>query len=238
MKLNWTDGGRRMICMPAKARGGEGAGGGTQDRASVGVRLKWGLIWPALTLIIATSVGSGYAWRAWQDGAVARRNKEDGDKESLVAIQSFSEIENAKAMLSGLSFQYMAEISARRARIGQAPQLKEAVREVERAIEEFSGTEEEVTLLRVELGLLKEEEHYDRWLDVYLRVLYEHPTQKMVGCLAEEAIALGRETGRQNDLKDAFEHLIRIPLCFAAKEDVKRALARDEESALLVRGGS
>jgi hypothetical protein len=192
-----------------------------------------------LVIVLIAAFGSGYGWRAWRTEATGARRAHNLDNpDSLVGIQSFSEIENAKALLNGLSFQFLAEMAMRRAIIGQPLQLSEAVADLRTGIKEFAGTEEELNLLRVELALLKEQRQYNRWLDIYLQALYEHPTSKLVGCLAEDAIAIGTATGRESEVMNALDHLVGIPLAFTAKEQVQRALTGGAPKPLFVRAGS
>jgi hypothetical protein len=50
--------------------------------------------------------------------------------------------------------------------------------------------------------------------------LYRHPTHPLVGRGAERALRIGRVTGREDEVLDAFRHVSSIPLEF----DVKREL--------------
>ena len=171
--------------------------------------------------VVIAAFGSGYGIRAWRGASVsALTASNEVDVDSLVAIQSFSEIENAKAMLSGLCDEFLSDMSMRRATLGQTMQL----RDLEQGIKEFSGTEEELNLVRLELWLLRTQQRYNQWLDVYLQTLYEHPTHKLVGALAEDAISIGRASGRQDEVMNALNHLTCIPLTFATKRQVECAM--------------
>jgi hypothetical protein len=99
-----------------------------------------------------------------------------------------------------------------------------AIDEVQKGIEEFKGTEQEMYLVQELLMLLKRQKFSERWLDVYLATLYEHPTHPLIGRNAKHAIALSDALGRQQELTQAFDFLSRIPSDRPAKEKVQAAL--------------
>ena len=148
---------------------------------------------------------------------------------------SFSEVQNAKAILEGLAFQYISEIqtrrcldiqSARNAGSGAEPHLDKAIDELEWGMQEFTGTDEEFKLASDLLNALKKAKLHDRWLQVYLRVLYEHPSASMVGKLAPAALRMASENGRKAEILEAFRHVNGIPLDFQTKKDIQTALVQ------------
>jgi hypothetical protein len=153
------------------------------------------------------------------------------------APQSFSEAENAKALLDALANRYLAGVLIQCSSRLYQPPAKGAAREpnrkndwteiikmIDKGVEEFEGTPQQLHLLEALLFALKHEQLYDRWIEVYLRVLYEHPTHHLVGEFAKEAIIVGRATGREAEILTAFRHVSNIPLDFEAKQQVRAAL--------------
>jgi len=151
--------------------------------------------------------------------------------------QSFSEIENAKALLDGLCVRVVAEIRAklltstlaasksnRSANALREPPISEAIKELEAAAEEFKGTPQELRVTQDLLSALKRAKLYDRWIEVYLNALYQHPTHELVGRLANVAVVVSKAAGRGEDLQNGFKHLSSIPFDFDVKQPIKAAL--------------
>jgi hypothetical protein len=155
----------------------------------------------------------------------------------FVADDSFSEIQNAKATLTGLSARFLTELQIYRyvqlnAREGKPKAVNshclayggQMIAQLERGIEEFSGTEEELTLTRDLLRVLRADGRYDQWLRTYLCLVYTHPTNSLVGSCAGEAIEIGERLGRRQEVIDGLEHVISIPLDFQNKIRLQTAL--------------
>lgn len=150
--------------------------------------------------------------------------------------ESFSTIENAKRNLEGLCVRFRVELQGRRvaerlsvprnATLAQEsePHPEGAIRDLERGMLEFQGTEQELAIAEDLLRVLKQAGRFDRWIEVYLKALYEHPMNRVVASLAKEAISHGRAVGRERDVVAGLRHLIAIPLDFAGKEAVEAAL--------------
>ncbi len=150
---------------------------------------------------------------------------------------SFSEVQNAKTLLKGLALQYRAEVQAR---LGASilvaarqptgveskvnPILAWSIRRLAQGIEEFQGTDHQLLLVNTLLGILRKEAQHERWVDVYLRALYQHPTHELVGRLAAEALEHAAAVGKSEDLLDGFRHVIGIPLEFSSKSQVQTLL--------------
>ena len=54
------------------------------------------------------------------------------------------------------------------------------------------------------------EEEPERFLEVYLSVLYPHPTDELVGLFADKALRASRFLGREPEVLKAFEYVISI----------------------------
>lgn len=155
----------------------------------------------------------------------------------LVAADSFSEVAQARAVLGALADRYVeyAQMMITRDRTnlpvtheshdpaGRRSRLA-AIQVLEEAVAEFEGTGEELQLLPTLLHALKRAELHDRWLDVYLKALYEHPTHKLIGRLAAEAVLIGQTTCREAEVTAALRHVTAIPLEFESKAPIERCL--------------
>ena len=157
--------------------------------------------------------------------------------DDLYAPQSFSEVENAKALLAALSEEFLGGINAQRAtnyakavivsRTGKPlveTHLREVIKQLERGVVEFKGTEQELDLVEPLLAVLKKEGLYDQWTAVYLNALYQHPMHAMIGRLATAAVIVSKAAGCQNAVLDGFEFVSGIPMEFDVKARIKTAL--------------
>lgn len=160
---------------------------------------------------------------------------------AYVARQSFSEIRNARAALEELGARYVMAVEtwrqmdrAQSAGSGWlAPSCRErhldlAIQELEHGMEDFRGTGQEFVVARDLLRALKKSGRYDRWLEVYLDILYRHPTQPLIGVLTRDAMRAAKGAGREDVLVAGFRHLTTIPFEFETKVAVQRALAVTE----------
>ncbi len=157
----------------------------------------------------------------------------------LVSAGSFSEVEQARAVLGALAEQYVESAQSLIAedilsrhpahgdpKPGDARPGLAAIRLLDEAAAEFEGTGQELRLVPTLLCALKREGLYDRWLQVYLSTLYRHPTHELVGVLAADAVAISRVAGRQEELSTGFRHLSGIPLDSLARSRIARSMAR------------
>jgi hypothetical protein len=194
---------------------------------------KNGAVWSALVMATILLVGAaGYGAGARQV-PIIMPVQQRVPLEYFVTEDSFSEIENTRAKLNGLASQFLMEVrlrhhasalGARGVSHGPNPayvsQRARAINEIERGIEEFRGTEPELSLVQEQLYLLKREQQPDRWLDVYLRVLYEHPTASVVRSNLRCAQEISESIGRERELAAAFHFLTRIPGDLPAKTQI------------------
>ena len=165
--------------------------------------------------------------------------------DDFYAPQSFSEVENTKALLSALSRQFITGIYAERTanntevvlntrgNSAVEPHLLAVIKQLEQGVAEFKGTKQELDLVQPLLAALKKAKLYDRWMEAYLNALYQHPTDPMIGRLATEAISVSKAAGRQSDVLNGFEHLRNIPLEFGVNLQVEQELARAQTEGLL-----
>lgn len=164
----------------------------------------------------------------------------------LASAKSFSEVEQARVALEALATRYVEnaqglivqESMSRNPSFGIRQSSSErpmvaAIKMLDEVIPEFRGTGVELQLLKPLLYALKQEKFYDRWLDVYLDALYRHPTDEMVGSLAEEAVIISQAVGREGELTNGLRYVSGIPLNFFAKSRIEHSLIRVSANAQL-----
>ncbi len=144
------------------------------------------------------------------------------DLDLYVQPRSFSEIEVTRAELTGLALRFRTEARMKQLeRTGQQPpgaaQRQAAIAELERGIAEFKDTPEELYLVSDLLLLLRADGQSDRWLDVYLEVLYRRPTQEVLAALVPAARRMAQQARRDAEVEVAINHVLTIPLDFPAK---------------------
>lgn len=193
-----------------------------------------------LVLVPVLAAGVGYYLGAMRAQAISRLPVQvTVPLEYLASAESFSEVDQARAVLDALAAQrvelaqsLIAQANGGRYRPGRDPQpaaarpVWAAIKLLEDGLAEFQGTGLEMRLLPTLLSALKRERLYDRWLHLYLGMLYAHPTHQLVGVLADEAVAISQAVGQQDAVAAAFCHLSSIPLEFRAKALIERSLVR------------
>jgi hypothetical protein len=144
--------------------------------------------------------------------------------EYYAPAKTFSEIENTRALLDALAARYVEHArvliveefvhqTAHRRTGGLNPDRPrlQAIRLLEEGLAQFEGTDQAVRLVPTLLYALKREALPDRWLDVYLAVLYRHPTHELLPAMAHDALQMARAAGREREVATAFDHWLRIP---------------------------
>lgn len=188
--------------------------------------------WRALAWACALlAAGAGGFWLgARNQEGVGLAVQQQVPFEFYLAQQSFSEIENTKAQLEALSTQFLTELRCRHDASAAGGSIQRsgnpayvvaplrAIEEIEKGIEEFKGTEPELLLLRELLQLLKKQGLGQRYLDIYLHAVYQHPTHPLAAWAAKDAIRFSAALGRQHEVAEALEWLTRIPLSYPGKE--------------------
>ena len=194
------------------------------------------------SILLSLAAGSlGYCLNAGREAAIFSSSAHTvGPLEDFESPASFSEIKNSKSLLDAECLRFVVELRTKwvpalnmipagdqRASIGLRSTTNRInpVLEITKKIEEFKGTEQEFLLVGELLTVLRWEKLHRQWLDTYLRILYQHPTQPLLGQWAARAVEVGRITGREREVLDAFRHLRSIPLDFDTKAVVTSALA-------------
>jgi hypothetical protein len=144
--------------------------------------------------------------------------------ETLLPEQSFSEVRNTRGTLQALASEMLTEVQVQFLIPGTRDQLRtwpaqpkghpdaaRAIAQLGRGVAEFKGTEQEHRFTVELLWRLKHEERYDRWLDVYLKALYQHPTQPFVTRLLKDAAPISLAVGRWDELTAAVYFMEQIP---------------------------
>ena len=189
-------------------------------------------------LLVLTAGGSGYFLRGLHDNPLTMLPTSLPELDFFISEQSFSEVANAKALLQALSERYISEVRVLRYLDGtqsssevpspfpadQEP-LSVTIDVLQKGVEAFEGTGQELEVAYDLLLTLKSAGQYDRWLEVYLRALYEHPTHGLVEVFARDAVSIGRAVGRESEVVRGFRHLSDIPIEFKAKQRVQQLLA-------------
>jgi hypothetical protein len=154
----------------------------------------------------------------------------------LIVHDSFSIIENTREDLESMCVRLQLEAEVRlveQSRLpvqpivsGVAPEghLVGIIRDLESEMHDFEGTDEELDLAEDLLRALKKAGQTDRWVKVYLKALYEHPTHQIVALFAERAIPMGKAAGREEEVIAGLTHVSSIPLNFKGKDKVEAVL--------------
>ncbi len=149
---------------------------------------------------------------------------------------SFSEVQNTKACLDGLCEKFRTEIQERRladqqrwaqrhsADANSEPHISHVIADLERGVDEFAGTAQQLEIAQELLLALKKAKEFDRWVSVYLAALYRQPTHFIVARLASDALLAGRLCGREPEVMAGLHHVEAIPFDFDGKALVQAAL--------------
>jgi hypothetical protein len=195
-------------------------------------------------LLALTTGGAGY-FIGGQREAVFLAKDAIPSLDCFTTQNSFSEIENSKAGLEALSARFRMEVQARRlAGISSAssagvsgsasePRIGEAIADLEWGMNEFAGTEQELCLAQELLLALKRANRFDRWVQVYLQMLYQHPTHPAVTRFIDSAIQISQLAGHEEEMLEALRYLNLSPIEFQGKENVQAALLRADRKRRL-----
>jgi hypothetical protein len=198
-------------------------------------------------LLCAASIWVGYSSRGRNHDSDSFSATESRPRvEDLVVHESFSIIDNTREDLEGLRELLQFDIKTRMvklqkltARPGASPvaakaMLDRIIADLEDAMEDFHGTGEELNLVGDLFRALKQAGQPGRWVDLYLTILYEHPTHSVVGEFSGDALAMGRSTGREQEIISGLSHLTNIPLTFVGKARVENALVTEKAKGSLL----
>ena len=201
------------------------------------------LLWAVV--LILTAGGAGYWLRAQRTGEVAvLAARAVPSLDYLIGPESFSRIKNTRNTLEGLCAQLVLQVKNRQfsadhliaAKGGplwrtSRPHLEAAIRDLERGMQEFEGTQQESEIAERLFFDLRKAGRFDRCVEVYLKTLYEHPTQPFVARFAKDAVAAARSAGREEEVLAGLRHWIAIPLDMAGKGAVEAMLAKGRPGA-------
>ncbi len=150
--------------------------------------------------------------------------------DQLLWWNSFSEVEQTKAVLRGLALQSIAQIRGNYLRSRTSPDspttepanpasdpaVSLAIQRVRSRLEEFHGTEQ-TTMFHGELfRLLRKAGLHGEWLDHFLELLYRQPDNPIIPGEITHATQAARATNRETELRAAIDHWNRIPPRFRA----------------------
>ena len=91
-------------------------------------------------------------------------------------------------------------------------------------MQEFEGTEQQLTITQVFLSALREGAQFNRWLEVYTTALYAHPTDGALCHLAGDAIKISQAAGQQKRVIEALRYALAFPAEFAGRAKIQAAL--------------
>ncbi len=191
-----------------------------------------------LVLVCLASGGAGgYLLRDQKtDGSTVLSVKDAMREEYFAPPDSFSRVNNTRNALEALSARLEVGITEgivaydRLARNSESEKRK-AARVLERAIQaaeaarqEFEGTEQQLEITQSLLHALQKAGRYDRWTEVYLKALYEHPTHLVVSRFARDAVKNSQLAGQRQRVVEALSYLDAFPAEFAGKAEIEDAL--------------
>jgi hypothetical protein len=102
--------------------------------------------------------------------------------------------------------------------------LKRAIAAGEAALREFEGTEQQLEVAQRLLQALQLAGRFDRWTEVYLGALQEHPTHPFVARLAHDAVRISELAGQQERVTEALQYLSAFPADLAGRAEILSAL--------------
>lgn len=172
-------------------------------------------------------------WGAWSGGdeRLAGRRDHSMALEDLVAIESFSEVENQRARLTALAQQAVTEVRQHSRKDSEVRAyasswaLEAAQAEAASRADEFRGTEQEVLLRTEQLFILGKVGLHQEWLETYLRTLYGHPLDSFGVIWAKPALAKAHALGREEEVWAALRHLSEVPYEFEGRTQLQALLA-------------
>jgi hypothetical protein len=188
----------------------------------------------------------GYCLQALYDRPVsALTAAQPAGLDSFLAVRSFSEVENARALMEALAARSLQDLRIRRIATQRAPsavsvadrstRLTEIIEGFRAAIREFEGTGQELLFVQDLLAIFKREGRHDEWLSLFLEHLYRDPTHEWFGRMAREALVIGKAAHREPEVLAALNHVRGLPLEFTAKSIVQSVLASSGDGLYLAR---
>lgn len=144
--------------------------------------------------------------------------------EEFLSWDSFSEVDQTRALLRALCLRSIAEIRVRYLEHRGGPSASEAeqarrveegltaaLRETRDQIAQFEGTAEEWLLHGELLRLLMRAERHGEWLDAYLDLAQRNPTDAQIEVHERRAREIAHRLGRESELEPVLEHWSSLP---------------------------
>jgi len=201
-------------------------------------------VWVVVALLSAGGVGYHLAAERKDSGSWLALERTP-PLEYYATQESFSEVENTKSSLEALCLRFRTAVRAKRVADREAnvrscgagaasePHLDSAIADLEQGMSEFAGTDQELDVAEDLLLALKMAKQFDRWVDVYLKALYEHPTHRVVARLARDAASIANQCGREQNVLAGLLYMRSIPMEFQGNSRREAAhLPAGNQSAL------
>ncbi len=144
--------------------------------------------------------------------------------EEFLSWDSFSEVDQTRALLRALCLRSIAEIRVRYLdRRGTTPMetaehqrrvqegLTAAIRETRDQIAVFEGSAEEWVLHGELLRLLQRGERHAEWLDAFIDLVLRNPTDSQIESMEPRAWELARRLGRTEELQPVLAYWNHMP---------------------------
>lgn len=190
-----------------------------------------------IALALTGGGAGGYLLRAQKtDGSMVLSLKDAVQEEYLAPQDSFSRIRNTKNTLDALSLRSELGIKDALLVYSQLPKtsdeetaqakqiLDRIINAAEEAVQEFEGTTQQVPVVQSLLLALEKSERFDRWTEVYLKALHEHPTHPLIGRLASDAVRNSTLAGQQERVLGALSYISAFGPSFEGKQKIEVAL--------------
>jgi hypothetical protein len=176
-------------------------------------KLMWRLTKSAL--LLGTGLLAGYyisLLRQPDFGAAATRIPSD----YYTNAKSFSEVENATAVVQGLADQFLDDWRHRRVvdlrrHSTQGRTGAEPAEMLRRGLEEFGNTPAKDKIEKELLRFLRQSGEQNEFLDEYLKMAYLHPGYASVAAFSEAALSAAQSTGREYEYAEVVRHRAAIP---------------------------
>jgi hypothetical protein len=190
------------------------------------------------TVLVALAAGglSGYWLRAHNpDSSLVLSTKDLLSDEYVSPPDTFSRIKNTRNALDSLTTQAALGITDTLATYDGLPRtsesdrrkadevLQRAIRAGQAAMQEFDGTPQQLVIAPGFLRALRIAGQFNRWVDVYLKTLYTHPTASILCNLAHDAVKIGKLCGQQQQVLEALRYVSACPAEFAGRAEVQAA---------------
>jgi hypothetical protein len=198
----------------------------------------------AILVVFAAGGLFGYLFRARNtDASLVLSIKDVITDEYIAPPDTFSRVKNTKYAFDSLSTRVAIGITDAIAAYDRLPRTSEseiktagqvlarALHAGEAAMLDFEGTEQQAIIAQAFLHALRKAGEFNRWVEVYTKALYTHPTHRALCGLASEAIKISKAAGQQQRVLDALTYVLASPAEFAGRTAIQAALASAFASA-------